>query len=195
MTSIAEAVRQLAHETSWPETDLWYRARWLREAGLLKAGRAGRGGVGAVSITTKGIVRLILSTCSPGSKQAPETVRRFETLVRSDWHGSEPRPKLVNDLVSLIEEKRAGQAPLASFPVRLLLIFDQDAPRAEIRMRSRSLQDLPDDDVLYVVGGWRPASQHPNVTFHRATVIGEEIFYILARIVGPIKRPKKGRSP
>ena len=116
MTSHRDFIDAVSEATGWPLPDLRHRLRWLRQAGQIKGGKAGRGGAGAAQIDSEAAARLILSiAASYTATLAPEAVNHawfLEPLIFIDprhhprskrgktvWRRRKPPPldvKLVN---------------------------------------------------------------------------------------------------
>ncbi len=99
----AEFWRWLAANSCWPWRDIKGRSRWLIHSGLMRKGRPGRGGSGAVLTTPESAAILILSMAAPTPKLAAGAVRRFRDLVTRD-EGGRTIAKLYDVLVDILTD-------------------------------------------------------------------------------------------
>ena len=153
MPTTSKAVKVIAEETGWKESDIRNRARWLVRDGRLPKGRPGP--KGGADLTARHLVLLLLSLACPEGKRSSEFVLRFAGLLTTD---GEKEWTLMEALLDRIDAfHKDERLPNQDYRLdRVLLIFKEGWPIAEMDFVRRDTttdgRGFPDARLVFAEG-------------------------------------------
>ena len=172
MATTNTVVEKIAAETGWKSSDVRNRARWLIRDGYIPKGKPGPNG--GAQLTSEHLIFLLLSLACPDGKRSSNFVKQFAAL-KTEFKGRmwTLKEAMLDRLEAWRNDDRLIKQDVEL--ERILLIFDEKWPTAEMQFRDRGTRDMPVHWLRFAKGKEGPdqglAELKPAVVFNGGLIM------------------------